>query len=100
MLTDTDCKNASCPLGRKRARLTDSGRLYLETSPGGSKRWFMKLYSNGKETRMALGSYPAVSLKEARLARDDAKREKASGVNPIQSRKVEKLKPHPRYRYL
>ncbi|MBX9835297.1 MAG: integrase arm-type DNA-binding domain-containing protein [Burkholderiaceae bacterium] len=92
MLTDNDCKNATCPPERKRARFTDAGGLYLEASPGGSKRWFMKLYSGGKETRLALGSYPAVSLKEARLARDDAKREKASGINLVQARKVEKLK--------
>lgn len=92
MLTDTDCKNATCPTDRKRARLTDSGGLYLETSPNGSKRWFLKLYSNGKESRLALGSYPAVSLKEARMARDAAKQQKARGVNPVQARKVEKLK--------
>ncbi|TCP16195.1 tyrosine-type recombinase/integrase [Simplicispira metamorpha] len=92
MLTDTDCKNATCPPDRKRARLTDAGGLYLETSPNGSKRWFAKLYANGKETRLALGSYPAVSLKEARMARDAAKQQKASGINPVQARKVEKLK--------
>lgn len=92
MLTDADCKNATCPPDKKRARLTDAQGLYLEVSPGGSKRWFAKLYLNGKETRIALGSYPAVSLKDARLARDAAKSQKVSGVNPIQARKVEKLK--------
>lgn len=91
-LTDVDCKNATCPPERKYIRLTDAKGLYLEVSPGGSKRWFAKLYLGGKETRIALGSYPTVGLKDARLARDSAKAQKASGVNPIQARKAAKLK--------
>lgn len=58
MLTDAQCRNATCPPDKKRARLTDAAGLYLEISPGGSKRWFLKLYRDGKETRLALGSYP------------------------------------------
>ena len=53
MLTDKQCKNATCPLEKKRSRLTDSGGLYLEVSPAGSKRWFWKTYTDGKEGRMA-----------------------------------------------
>lgn len=41
---------------------------------------------------MALGSYPAVSLAEARRARDGARIQKAEGKNPIQARKTERLK--------
>jgi hypothetical protein len=33
MLTDADCKNATCPPEKKRVRLTDSGGLYLEVAP-------------------------------------------------------------------
>jgi len=61
MLTEVQCKNAPCPPDRKRLRLTDAGGLYLEVSPAGSKRWFWKTYSDGKEGRFALGSYPSVS---------------------------------------
>lgn len=57
MLTDAQCRNASCPPDKKRVRLTDSSGLYLEVSPGGSKRWFQKIYQDKKETRLALGSY-------------------------------------------
>jgi Arm DNA-binding domain len=81
MLTDKHCKNAACPPDKKRARFTDSGGLYLEVSPAGSKRW-----------RMALGGYPAVGLADARKARDAVKLQKSDGVNPVQARKVEKLK--------
>jgi integrase len=61
-------------------------------SPAGSKRWFWKIYADGKETRLALGSYPAVTLTAVRKARDIAKLNKSEGRNPIQVRKVEKLR--------
>lgn len=92
MLTDAECRNATCPPDKKRTRLTDGEGLYLEVSPAGSKRWFWKTYQDGKEGRMALGSYPKMGVKEARLARGAAKAKKADGVNPVQARKLEKLK--------
>ncbi|HRN76596.1 integrase arm-type DNA-binding domain-containing protein [Ottowia sp.] len=92
MLTDAACRNAACPPDKKRARFTDSGGLYLEVSPAGSKRWFWKTYSDGKEGRMSLGSYPVVSLNAARRARDAAKLQKAEGINPVQARKAAKLR--------
>ena len=92
MLTDPDCKNATCSPGAKRERLADSGGLYLEVSPAGSKRWFWKYRKDGKEGRMALGSYPDVGLKAARKARDTAKLQKSDGRDPVQARKVDKLK--------
>jgi integrase len=92
MLTDAECKNATCPPGKPRARLSCSGGLYLEVSPAGSKRWFYKYRKEGKEGRMALGSYPDVGAKDARKARDAAKLQKSTGVDPVQVRKVEKLK--------
>jgi integrase len=92
MLTDAHCKNARCSPALKRERLSDSGGLYLEVSPTGSKRWFWKYRINGKEGRMALGSYPSVGLTAARKARDAAKLQKAEGVDPVKARKVERLK--------
>jgi integrase len=91
MLTDAQCRNAICPPDKKRARFTDTAGLYLEVSPAGSKRWFWKIYADGKETRLALGSYPDVTLTAVRKARDVAKLNKSEGRNPIQVRKVQKL---------
>lgn len=92
MLTDAKCRNATCPPDKARARLTDTAGLYLEISPAGSKRWFWKTYTDGKEGRLALGSYPTVSLTAARKARDTAKLQKSEGIDPVQARQVEKLK--------
>ena len=92
MLTDAECRNATCPPDKARARKACSGGLYLEVSPNGSKRWFWKYRKDGKEGRMALGSYPDVGAKAARKARDEAKQEKAGGRDPVQARKLAKLK--------
>ena len=63
MLTEIQCRNATCPPDKNRLRLTDAGGLYLEVSPTGSKRWFWKTYADGKEDRLALGGYPDVTLR-------------------------------------
>ena len=77
---------------KSRLRLTDAEGLYLEVSPAGSKRWFFKYRNAGKEFRLALGSYPSVGLTAARRLLAEAKLKKAEGIDPIQARKVEKLK--------
>ncbi len=92
MLTDAKCRNAVCPPERKQARFPDSGGMYLQVSPAGSKRWFLKYRVGGAEKQLALGSYPAVTLTAARKARDTAKSQKSDGIDPVQARKVEKLK--------
>lgn len=92
MLTDINCRSAICPPEKKQARFYDAGGLYLQVSQSGSKRWFLKYRIEGAEKQMALGSYPAVTLIAARKARDSAKELKAQGRDPVQVRKVEKLK--------
>jgi integrase len=92
MLTDRECKNATCPPEKSRTRLYDAGGLYLEVSPAGSKRWFLKYRKDGKEMRLALGSYPAVSLANARIKQSEAKALKHKGVDPVQNKQVNKLK--------
>ena len=92
MLTDAQCRNAVCPPDKKQARFADGGGMYLQVSPAGSKRWFLKYRIVGAEKQLALGSYPAVTLTAARKARAAAKLEKSKGHDPVQVRKVEKLK--------
>ncbi len=91
-LTDIECKNATCPEGKLRVRLSDSGGLYLEVAPNGSRRWFWKYLFAGKEKRLALGSYPDTTLKAAREGRDAARKLQKSGVDPAQKRQADKLR--------
>ena len=92
MLTDAQCRNAVCPPEKKQARFSDSGGMYLQVSPAGSKRWFLKYRIAGAEKQLALGSYPDVTLPAARKARNAAKLQKCQGVDPVMMRKVEKLR--------
>lgn len=91
MLTDAQCRNASCPPEKRHVRFSDSGGMYLQVSPTGSKRWVLKYRIAGVEKQLALGSYPSTGLADARKARDAAKKHKSDGRDPLQVRKVEKL---------
>jgi integrase len=90
MLTDLQCKSATCPPDKKHARFYDAGGMYLQVSPAGSKRWFWKYRIGDKEKQLALGSYPAVGLVAARRARDAAKVLKDSGQDPVAVRQAER----------
>ena len=87
-LTDAEIRNA--PPREKAYRLTDGFGMYLEVSPAGGKYWRFKYRFAGKEKRLALGVYPQISGKEARLRRDEARRLLANGVDPGIERKVQK----------
>jgi integrase len=90
-LTDTACKNARCAEGRPRERYTDAGGLYLEVQPTGAKHWRWKYRFGGKEKRLAIGTYPAVTLAQARRARDEAREKLRGGTDPVQAKQDAKL---------
>ncbi len=75
----------------KTQRLFDGGGLYLEITPAGGKLWRQKYRFGGKEKRLAHGTYPEVSLAEARERRDDARKLLAAGTDPGEHKKAEKL---------
>ncbi|WAC48201.1 Arm DNA-binding domain-containing protein [Asticcacaulis sp. SL142] len=70
-LSDTAIRSAK---GKNAAyKLFDDGGLHILVSPSGSKLWRLKYRFDGKEKQLALGSYPATTLKEARKQRDEAR---------------------------
>ena len=71
-------------------KLFDSGGLYLLVTPKGNKWWRLKYYYQNKELLLSLGVYSAISLKEARNRRDEAKGLLAKGINPGEQRKKKK----------
>lgn len=87
-LTDTAIRKAKA--SEKTQRLFDAGGLYLEVSPNGGKWWRQKYRFLGKEKRLAHGTYPDVSLAEARDRRDAARKLLAAGVDPGAHRKATK----------
>lgn len=46
-----------------------SAGLFLEVSPNGSKTWQYRYSINGKQERVKLGNYPALTLNQARINR-------------------------------
>lgn len=64
-------------------KLFDARSLFLFVAPNGLKSWRMKYRRAGRETVVALGRYPVMSLPEARAARDAAKERLRTGAAPI-----------------
>ncbi|MDR2669165.1 MAG: integrase arm-type DNA-binding domain-containing protein [Desulfovibrio sp.] len=66
----------------KAQKIFDGGGLYLLVVPTGGKLWRLDYRFAGKRKTLALGSYPAVSLKDARARREKAKEQLAVGIDP------------------
>ncbi|MFD1558805.1 tyrosine-type recombinase/integrase [Paraburkholderia silviterrae] len=76
----------------KSYRMHDSGGLYLELFPNGSKLWRWKYRFQGKEKRLALGAYgtsdSSVGLRDAREKRDAARKLLRTGVDPSANKQL------------
>lgn len=76
-----DAKIRSLKPTDKPFKVSDSHGLYLLVKPGGSRLWYLKYRINGKESRIALGAYPAVSLSDARQQREGIRKMLALNIN-------------------
>lgn len=87
-LTDTQIKNAKPK--ESMYRLSDGQGLFLQVSPQGGKYWRFRYFYTSKEKMLALGTYPEISLAEARDKRTAARKDVASGIDPSVKKKEEK----------
>lgn len=85
MLSDVKIRQAKAE--DKPYRLRDSHGLYLEVRPNGTKHWRYRYRINDKENLFAIGTYPTISLMEARKARDEARELIRTGIHPSQARR-------------
>ncbi len=88
-LTDTAIK-ALKPKA-KRYTVTDEKGLVLEVFPTGGMLWHHRYRLNGKQERVTLGRYPALSLKLARGLRDERATLVALGQSPAQQKQLAKV---------
>jgi integrase len=88
-LTDTAVK-ALKPRA-KRYTVTDARGLVLEVFPTGGMLWHYRYRLNGKQERVTLGRYPALSLKLARSERDKRETAVALGQSPAQQKQLAKV---------
>lgn len=88
-LTDTAVRNAKP--GPKPVKMYDESGLFLLLQPNGGKWWRFKYRFGGKEKLLSFGTYPEVSLKDAREKRDQARKQIAAEIDPGEHRKAHKV---------
>lgn len=71
-------------------KLTDAQGLYLLVKKSGAKYWCLKYRFGGKEKKLSIGVYPAVTLAQARAERDSARRMIAQGTDPSYEKQAQK----------
>jgi integrase len=87
-LTDTEIRRSKP--AEKSYKLFDSGGLHLLVTPAGGRLWRWKYRFEGTEKQLSLGSYPELTLADARERHAQARKLLVSGVDPMAERKAEK----------
>lgn len=72
-------------------KISDGEGLQLWVMPVGSKLWRYAYRYNDSQKTLACGTYPEITLSEARKKRDDARALLVSGIDPGQQRKLDKI---------
>lgn len=79
MLSELQVKSAKPK--EKYYMLRDDRGLYLRVDTSGRKYWILRYWENKKEHQISLGPYPDLSLKDARIKRDELQTARAKGEN-------------------
>ena len=79
---------------KKPGKYADGGRsgLWLNVSPTGARRWFVRVVIDGKRREMSLGTYPLTSLADAREKALDAQKLARRGQDPIKTRNQNEIR--------
>lgn len=86
----SDIKVRNLKPREKAYKVSDFDSLFLTIRPNGSKLWHLKYRIEGKEKLLSIGICPAVSLQQARRARDEARSKIAEGFDPSELKQEEK----------
>ena len=73
-------------------RVADAAGLCVEVRPDGGRSWRYRYRFAGNARMLSLGTYPQVSLAEARKRRDEARNVLQSGRDPSSERKADRLR--------
>jgi len=87
-LTDVRIRNARPQA--KAYKLSDGGGMYLLVKPDGGRYWRLDYRFAGKRRTLALGIYPTVTLLNARIRRDEARRLLAQDADPNATKRARK----------
>ena len=89
MLTTTQIRSLK-PAARP-YKVADAKGLFLLVQPTGSLLWRFRFRKFGIEKKLSFGSFPDVSLQEARKARDEARNQLEEGIDPVEEKRQRKL---------
>lgn len=89
VLTDAQVRKAKA--AEKPYKMPDGNGLHLYVTPAGGKHWRYRYEFGGKEKLLSIGSYPVVSIADARAARDTARAAVKDGRDPAVLKKARKL---------
>ena len=87
----TDAKIRNLKPKDKPYKTSDYSGLYVLTNPNGSRLWRFKYRFRDKEKLLSIGSYPEISLLEARAIRDNARKQIANDIDPNDAKKEKKF---------
>lgn len=73
-------------------KVPDSDGLFLLVQPTGALLWRFRYKVLGVERKMSLGTFPDVSLKEARKKRDELRGEIIDGIDPVEEKRQRRVK--------
>lgn len=90
LLNDTTCRNAKPNPNGKPKKYTDGGGMYLLVGKTG-KYWRYNYKFAGKFKTYAIGLYPDISLKEARILHEEARDLLAKDIDPMAYKKLQRL---------
>lgn len=84
-LTNIEIKNAQ-PKDKEYV-MSDGAGLVVLIKPNGSKLWRYRYSRDGRKQKLSLGSYPELSLAQARVKAADARAKLAQGISPVDERR-------------
>lgn len=82
----TDTKLRVLKPAEKAYQVADGGGLFVEVMPGGKVVWRMRYRLAGRQEKVTIGEYPAISLAEARRQREEFKAMIARGESPMKAK--------------
>jgi integrase len=85
MLTDAEIKRIKNPA--KRYFENDGGGLFLDVLPSGVRSWVFQYRLSGRQEKIVVGRYPAMSLRAARDERKRLEGDVLKGKSPAQEKR-------------
>lgn len=72
-------------------KVPDTDGLFLLVQPTGALLWRFRFKVFGTERKLSLGTFPTVTLQQARKKRDEARAQLIDGIDPVQEKQQKRL---------